>query len=111
MRQRTRTLQVGRQCVSDVDCRRLISDFLPLWQSAGRSIEFWKGDSRPTLDQVKDPDWLKRHSHSTSVTEAVVVADPTVYLQQLRDQCAWIKAAACAAVSTLAVIGSPLEWT
>ncbi len=25
-------------------------------------IEFWKGDDRPTLDNVKDPEWLKRHS-------------------------------------------------
>ena len=35
-------------------------------------------------------DWLKRHSHLTAVTEVIAAADPTVCLQQLRDQCAWI---------------------
>jgi lysyl-tRNA synthetase class 2 len=29
-------------------------------------IEFWKGDGRPTMEQVKDPAWLAQHSHAPS---------------------------------------------
>jgi lysyl-tRNA synthetase, class II len=34
-------------------------------------IEFWKGDDRPTLEQVKNPEWLKQHSHASSAGEAL----------------------------------------
>jgi lysyl-tRNA synthetase class 2 len=32
-------------------------------------IEFWSGDGRPTMDQVKDPEWLKRHSSKGTTGE------------------------------------------
>ncbi len=32
-------------------------------------IEFWKGDGRPTMEQVKDPAWLAEHSHKPSAGE------------------------------------------
>jgi lysyl-tRNA synthetase class 2 len=35
-------------------------------------IEFWEGDGRPTPDQIRDPQWLIRHSGKTSAGEALV---------------------------------------
>ena len=32
-------------------------------------IEFWKGEDRPTMEQVKDPAWLAQHSHASSAGE------------------------------------------
>lgn len=32
-------------------------------------IEFWKGEDRPTMEQVKDPAWLAQHSHAPSAGE------------------------------------------
>ncbi|MEP6535682.1 MAG: lysine--tRNA ligase, partial [Bryobacteraceae bacterium] len=32
-------------------------------------IEFWKGDGRPTMEEVKDPEWLAQHSHAASAGE------------------------------------------
>lgn len=29
-------------------------------------IEFWRAGDRPTLDDVSDPDWLRRHSNESS---------------------------------------------
>ncbi len=34
-------------------------------------IEFWRGDDRPAMEQVKDPEWLNRHSHASSAGEAL----------------------------------------
>ena len=34
-------------------------------------VEFWKGDGRPTLDNVRDPRWLKEHSHKSTPGEAL----------------------------------------
>jgi lysyl-tRNA synthetase class 2 len=34
-------------------------------------IEFWQGADRPTLDNVRDPDWLKRHSEKSTPGEAL----------------------------------------
>ena len=35
-------------------------------------VEFWnEGGARPTLDQVKDAEWLKAHSHKASAGEAL----------------------------------------
>ncbi len=34
-------------------------------------IEFWKGDGKPTLDNVKDPEWLLRHSAKATAGEAL----------------------------------------
>ena len=44
-------------------------------------IEFWDGPQRPTLEQVKDPEWLKWHSNKATAGEALVdlferVAEP-----------------------------------
>lgn len=36
-------------------------------------VEFWKGGDRPSLDDVKNPEWLKRHS--TAVTPGQALAD------------------------------------
>jgi len=32
-------------------------------------VEFWKGEGRPTMEQVKDPEWLAQHSHAASAGE------------------------------------------
>ncbi|HET9320739.1 MAG TPA: lysine--tRNA ligase [Bryobacteraceae bacterium] len=34
-------------------------------------IEFWQGADRPTLDNVRDPEWLKRHSEKSTPGEAL----------------------------------------
>ncbi len=34
-------------------------------------IEFWKGDGKPTLDNVKDPEWLLRNSAKRTAGEAL----------------------------------------
>ena len=34
-------------------------------------VEFWTEGDRPTLQQVKDPAWLKEHSHKASAGEAL----------------------------------------
>jgi lysyl-tRNA synthetase class 2 len=34
-------------------------------------IEFWQGADRPTPDNVRDPDWLKRHSEKSTPGEAL----------------------------------------
>ncbi len=34
-------------------------------------IEFWQGADRPTPDNVRDPDWLKRHSAKSTAGEAL----------------------------------------
>jgi lysyl-tRNA synthetase class 2 len=34
--------------------------------------EFWPGDDRPSLDNLRDPDWLKRHSSAHSPGERLV---------------------------------------
>ena len=33
--------------------------------------EFWEGADRPTLDNVRDPEWLKRHSSKSNPGEAL----------------------------------------
>ncbi|MFN3323049.1 MAG: lysine--tRNA ligase [Bryobacteraceae bacterium] len=35
-------------------------------------VEFWKGENKPALDQVKDPEWLLRHSSKATPGEALV---------------------------------------
>jgi lysyl-tRNA synthetase class 2 len=35
-------------------------------------IEFWQSDGKPSMDNVKDPDWLAAHSHETSPGAALV---------------------------------------
>ena len=35
-------------------------------------IEFWQDSDKPTLDNVKDPEWLLRHSKETSAGSALV---------------------------------------
>jgi lysyl-tRNA synthetase class 2 len=34
-------------------------------------IEFWHGDGRPTPDDVRDPEWLLRHSNKSTAGEAL----------------------------------------
>ena len=34
-------------------------------------IEFWQGPDRPTMDNVRDPEWLKRHSAKGTPGEAL----------------------------------------
>ena len=34
-------------------------------------VEFWQGADRPTPDNVRDPDWLKRHSEKSTSGEAL----------------------------------------
>jgi lysyl-tRNA synthetase class 2 len=35
-------------------------------------IEFWKGADRPTVDQIRDPDWLKRYSSAPTPGQRLV---------------------------------------
>src|SRR4051812_41889902 len=35
-------------------------------------VEFWKGDGRPSLDNVRDPEWLSRHSGKHTAGERLV---------------------------------------
>ena len=35
-------------------------------------IEFWQGEDRPTMDDVKNPEWLKKHSGKATAGEALV---------------------------------------
>ncbi len=35
-------------------------------------VEMWPGDSKPTLDNVKDPEWLRQHSKQPTAGEALV---------------------------------------
>ena len=35
-------------------------------------VQFWKGEDRPALEDVKDPEWLKRHSTKASPGAALV---------------------------------------
>lgn len=35
-------------------------------------VEFWPGTDKPTLDNVKDPEWLLRHSRETNPGNALV---------------------------------------
>ena len=34
-------------------------------------VHFWQGDPRPTLDDVANPDWLRRHSNRPTAGEAL----------------------------------------
>jgi lysyl-tRNA synthetase, class II len=34
-------------------------------------VEFWRGDGRPTPEQVSDPEWLLRHSNKATAGEAL----------------------------------------
>jgi len=34
-------------------------------------VEFWEGTDRPTLDNVRDPEWLRQHSGKISAGEAL----------------------------------------
>lgn len=34
-------------------------------------IEFWKGDPKPTMDEVRDAEWLKKHSHKGTAGECL----------------------------------------
>jgi lysyl-tRNA synthetase, class II len=35
-------------------------------------VEFWQGPDKPSLDNVKDPEWLLKHSHEKSAGAALV---------------------------------------
>ncbi len=35
-------------------------------------IEFWPQDEKPSLDNLKDPDWLKKHSHQNAPGNALM---------------------------------------
>ena len=34
-------------------------------------VEFWEGREKPSLENVRDPDWLKQHSHKSSAGAAL----------------------------------------
>ena len=46
-------------------------------------IEFWQGSDRPTADNVRDPDWLKRHSTKSTGGEALAEVFEKVAEDQL----------------------------
>lgn len=45
-------------------------------------VEFWQGEDKPTLDNVKDPEWLQRHSKEASPGAALVA----LFERQVEDQ-------------------------
>jgi lysyl-tRNA synthetase class 2 len=48
-------------------------------------IEFWKGEARPTMDQVKDPAWLRQHSGAATAGEGLVeLFERTVEVQLIQ---------------------------
>jgi len=48
-------------------------------------IEFWKGEGRPTMDQVKDAAWLRQHSGAATPGEALVeIFEHTVEAQLIQ---------------------------
>jgi lysyl-tRNA synthetase class 2 len=57
-----------------VDYQGLTLDFGRLNRLSMREsiVEFWKGEDRPALDDVKDPEWLKRQSTKGSPGAALV---------------------------------------
>jgi len=46
-------------------------------------IEFWKGDGRPSVDNLRDPEWLLRHSTKGSAGEALADVFERVVEEQL----------------------------
>jgi lysyl-tRNA synthetase class 2 len=46
-------------------------------------IEFWEGDQRPTIEEVKNPEWLKQHSRAPSAGEALTEIFERVVEHQL----------------------------
>jgi lysyl-tRNA synthetase, class II len=58
---------------AEVDYQGHRIDFATLRRFTMREaiVEFWNEDGRPTPDQVKDPAWLKLHSHKASAGEAL----------------------------------------
>jgi lysyl-tRNA synthetase class 2 len=46
-------------------------------------VEFWNRPDKPTLDNVKDPDWLARHSEKLTPGERLVEIFENVVEQQL----------------------------
>jgi len=44
---------------------------LPRFSMREAILEFWEGEGRPTLDNVRDPEWLKRHSSKPTAGEAL----------------------------------------
>jgi lysyl-tRNA synthetase class 2 len=46
-------------------------------------VEFWQGGNRPSLDNVKDPEWLKRHSEKATAGEALADVFERVAEEQL----------------------------
>ncbi len=46
-------------------------------------VEFWRADGRPTPDQVKDPDWLRRHSGKNTPGEALTDIFERIVEEQL----------------------------
>lgn len=49
-------------------------DFSNVWQFTMREavIEFWPEAERPSLDNIKDPEWLHKHSKESSAGAALV---------------------------------------
>ncbi|MGA2435105.1 MAG: lysine--tRNA ligase, partial [Bryobacteraceae bacterium] len=46
-------------------------------------VEFWNEGERPSMDDVKNPEWLKRHSHKSGAGEALIEIFERVVEQQL----------------------------
>ena len=49
-------------------------DFANIRQFSMRDalVEFWQGPDKPSMDNVKDPEWLMKHSHESSPGAALV---------------------------------------
>ncbi|HLJ14131.1 MAG TPA: lysine--tRNA ligase [Bryobacteraceae bacterium] len=45
---------------------------IPRFSMREALIEFWEGDGKPTLDQLKDPEYLKLHTNQDSAGHALV---------------------------------------
>jgi lysyl-tRNA synthetase class 2 len=57
-----------------VDYLGQIIDFevIPRYTMREALVHFWQGEDKPTLDNVKDPEWLKKYSSAHSAGEALV---------------------------------------
>ncbi len=58
---------------TEVDYQGTRIDFgaLPRFTMREAVVEFWQDGDKPTLDQVKDPAWLRQHSHKSTPGEAL----------------------------------------
>ncbi|MGA9625415.1 MAG: lysine--tRNA ligase [Bryobacteraceae bacterium] len=58
-------------CVVEFEGHQLDFSRLQRYTMREAVVHFWEGDGRPTLDDVANPDWLRRHSARPTAGEAL----------------------------------------